>query len=74
MRTHERGVETETLSCGSGVTAAALWAAWMDRAGDRCRVTTRGGDLEVRFEQEGEAFYDIRLIGPAERVFFGNTV
>ncbi len=71
IRTHERGVEAETLSCGSGVTAAALWAAHLGKAGDRCRVSTRGGDLEVRFHHTVSTFRDIRLIGPAEKVFSG---
>lgn len=71
MRTHERGVEAETLSCGSGVTAAALWAAYMGKAQEQCRVSTRGGDLELRFKNSAEAFRDIRLIGPAEKVFSG---
>ncbi|MFB6258409.1 MAG: diaminopimelate epimerase [Flavobacteriales bacterium] len=73
IRTHERGVEAETLSCGSGVTAAALWAAKKGWAEDRCMVSTAGGELEVRFNPSPEAFRDIRLIGPAEKVFSGWT-
>ncbi len=74
MRTHERGVEAETLSCGSGVTAAALWAASLDGGSEEQEVSTPGGDLMVRFKKDGDAFHDIRLIGPAERVFFGRTL
>ncbi|MCB9184051.1 MAG: diaminopimelate epimerase [Flavobacteriales bacterium] len=72
MRTYERGVEAETLSCGSGVAAAALAA--MNRFGWTApiKVRTRGGELQVhaRMDEEG-GFSDIRLIGPAARVFTG---
>lgn len=71
MRTFERGVEQETLSCGSGVTAAALWAADSGHAEDMCEVRTRGGILNVHFTKSDEGFEAIRLTGPAEQVFEG---
>lgn len=74
MRTYERGVEDETLSCGSGVTAAALWAAHIGLVEERCMVSTRGGELEVLFQRAGEGFREIHLLGPAERVFWGRTL
>ena len=77
MRTYERGVEGETLACGSGAIATALWAA---AEGERSPVrvlTTGGEELLVTFgaaEGEGEArpgAHDVRLIGPAEVAFAG---
>lgn len=72
MRTYERGVEGETFSCGTGVTAAALSAASSDeRVNGSCQVSTRGGELSVSFEEKDGAFEDIWLNGPAEAVFSG---
>ncbi len=76
VATYERGVEDETLSCGTGVTAAAL-AFYLHRpwlAEREIAVHTRGGDLRVRFEHHpGETFTDIWLCGPAVRVFSGEV-
>lgn len=73
VRTYERGVEDETLSCGTGVTAAALIAALVGVAGQdgNCAVATRGGNLRVHFQREGERFHHIWLEGPAVHVFNG---
>lgn len=70
VRTYERGVENETLSCGTGVTAVGLVAA---KLGFHSPVTieTRGGNLTVSFQQKGAAFTDIWLTGPAQFVFEG---
>lgn len=72
MRTYERGVEDETLSCGTGVTAAALaYAERHDHKG-MIRVHTRGGDLNVKLVSEAKGVYhDIWLCGPAEFVYKG---
>jgi diaminopimelate epimerase len=70
MRTYERGVEAETLACGSGAMASALWAS---EAGDASpvRIVTAGGDeLRVTFERS-DGGYDVHLIGPAEVAFRG---
>jgi diaminopimelate epimerase len=72
MRTYERGVEAETLSCGSGVVAAALSAIHRGHAMAPVAVYTRGGDLrvEARWSDAG-CFEEIRLIGPVSEVFHG---
>ena len=71
MRTYERGVEAETLSCGTGVTAAALSAMRRAYVGGTCHVRTRGGDLHVGASTVAPGFQDITLAGPAVHVFNG---
>jgi len=72
VRTYERGVEGETLACGTGVSAAALVSARLHHFTSPVYVTVRGGDtLEVAFEQAGADFGSVRLTGPAEFVFEG---
>lgn len=75
IRTYERGVEDETLACGTGVTAAAI-ASYRRRglsAGyAEIPVHAQGGDLAVRFHANADgSFSDIWLCGPAEQVFEG---
>ena len=72
VRTFERGVEGETLACGTGVTASALIASRVHHFGSPVRVQVQGGDqLEVSFAEKQGAFSDVRLTGPAEFVFEG---
>ncbi|MBA2249950.1 MAG: diaminopimelate epimerase [Chitinophagaceae bacterium] len=72
VRTYERGVEDETLSCGTGVTASAIIAAHNDNGFNRVEVKTPGGNLSVEFEKVDENnFRDIWLDGPANLVFKG---
>jgi len=72
MRTYERGVEGETLSCGTGVAAAALSLATMKSlGGGLIHVSTRGGDLSVAFSRSPSGFCNIQLQGPARMVFSG---
>ncbi len=72
MRTFERGVEDETYSCGTGVTAAALAAHYSRRVGDSpVAVKTAGGNLSVSFEAADHGYQNIWLSGPAGRVFEG---
>ncbi|MBK7763115.1 MAG: diaminopimelate epimerase [Bacteroidetes bacterium] len=72
VRTYERGVEDETLSCGTGVTASAL-SFIKDRLGNQqVMVKTLGGELQVGCENmDGQHFRNIWLSGPAKRVFQG---
>ena len=73
VRTYERGVENETLSCGTGVTAAALIFAHNENGFNRIEVTTLGGKLAVEFDKKGETLYEnIWLCGPAVFVFNGD--
>jgi len=72
VRTYERGVENETLSCGTGVTAAALITASRNPGHEGYYlVDTRGGQFKVHFERNGPGFTGIYLEGPAVFVFKG---
>lgn len=82
MRTYERGVENETLSCGTGVTAAVLSSFLLrDNLGleshfkfmgsNMVHMNTKGGELSVTFEFTQDSFQNIWLVGPATFVFQG---
>jgi diaminopimelate epimerase len=72
VRTYERGVEDETYSCGTGVTAAALVFAHNDNGFNRVKVRTPGGHLSVEFDKiSDQHFENIWLCGPADFVFKG---
>jgi diaminopimelate epimerase len=85
VTTYERGVEDETLSCGTGVTAAAIASylqqklaakQWIDYGNitdpQTTNVRTKGGNLQVRFQMEADgSFTDVWLCGAAEMVFEG---
>jgi diaminopimelate epimerase len=72
VRTYERGVEAETLACGTGVTASALIAARLHGFKSPVKVQVKSGaELEVQFQQSGESFQQVKLSGPAEFIFEG---
>lgn len=72
VRTYERGVENETLSCGTGVTAVALAAYHLNKTQSKeIKIKTRGGSLKISFQPDGRGFKNIILTGPATLVFEG---
>lgn len=73
VRTYERGVEDETMSCGTGITASALVLAHNDSGFNHIDVQTLGGKLAVEFNKISPTqFEDIWLCGPATFSFQGN--
>lgn len=73
VRTYERGVEAETLSCGTGVTASAL-TFMVKQSINEVRVKTLGGSLKVYAEKYNEGFINIWLEGAATQVFYGEII
>ena len=75
VRTYERGVENETLSCGTGVTAAALAEFYKSnsRGNKSYNIKTLGGKLQVRIEAEEQQVEAIWLLGAAKEVFIGEV-
>ncbi len=75
IRTYERGVEGETLACGTGVVAAALILNQVEEVASPIGVWVQGGDrLEVGFERDGRGYRKVTLTGPADFVFDGHVV
>ena len=75
VRTYERGVENETLACGTGIVAAALIAAVQGRAVSPVRVTAASGDiLTVSFDGNGRGVQNVKLRGPTRHVFRGTLL
>lgn len=74
IRTYERGVEYETLSCGTGATASAIAAVLTGQiVSSPVNVRTRGGSLSVKFIVRKEMITDVWLSGPAKFVFEGRV-
>ncbi len=75
IRTYERGVEDETLACGTGMTATALVHALLTDAPSPISLQVAGGDiLSIGFKRQGEEFSDVTLTGPALIVFRGEVI
>jgi diaminopimelate epimerase len=72
VRTYERGVEDETYSCGTGVTACALVCYHNDNGFNRVEVQTKGGELSVEYDKIGDSYKNVWLNGPAIKVFEGD--
>ncbi len=73
VRTYERGVEDETLSCGTGVTAVAIaMKATQKTTSETIALQTQGGLLEVSFKEENGIYKNVFLKGPAQLVFKGS--
>ena len=73
IRTYERGVEDETLACGTGVTAVAIASVERQEGSFSIKVKAEGGDLVVTFTKDSAiSAKDIILSGPAKFVFQGN--
>ena len=74
MRTYERGVEDETFSCGTGVTAAAI-ASHLFKKDDAVKhhfqIQTKGGNLSVNYLFNENKYTNVFLQGPAKFVFDG---
>jgi diaminopimelate epimerase len=74
VRTYERGVEAETLACGTGVTASALITAELRGLEPPIRVQVQSGEtLEISFDRSQGAYIRVSLTGPAEFVFEGRV-
>lgn len=72
VRTYERGVENETLSCGTGVTASAIVASILfNKPKYSVSISTKGGTLQVDFELKNNIYQNVFLSGNAEYVFNG---
>lgn len=72
IRTYERGVEGETLACGTGMVACALYHHLITGAPSPIRVDVKGGEtLQIGFEKSGDEFVNVTLTGPAEITFTG---
>jgi diaminopimelate epimerase len=75
VRTYERGVENETMACGTGVTAVAIAANNSHKtSANSIKIEVLGGTLEVSFKKQGDRYTDIFLKGPAEFVYQGKMV
>jgi len=74
VRTYERGVENETLSCGTGVTAVALAMHYIgETEKNLITLNTKGGNLKVSFKKQGNSYVNIWLIGSVTQVYKGEV-
>lgn len=74
IRTYERGVEMETLACGTGIVASALVMAKLGKVSSPVNITSASGDvLTVGFDLTGDGADNVTLLGPAVHVFQGTV-
>ncbi|SHG24553.1 diaminopimelate epimerase [Flagellimonas flava] len=74
VRTYERGVEGETLSCGTGVTAVAIAMHKLGKTdSSEVHIKSPGGNLIIGFQQQNGSYTDVMLTGPAKMVFTGEV-
>ena len=74
IRTYERGVENETLACGTGSTASAICMNFLGRTNSsNITMKCKGGDLNVQFNSSKKGYNKISITGPAKLVFEGTT-
>ena len=72
IRTYERGVEGETLSCGTGATAVGIAMHYIgETQHNAVKIHVEGGELEILFDREGDRYVNVFLKGPAKQVFKG---
>jgi len=75
IRTYERGIEAETLACGTGAVASAVLASYRHQVKPPIEVETRGGDiLKIDFQSSGKMIQEVYLEGPAKITFEGTLV
>jgi diaminopimelate epimerase len=72
-RTYERGVEAETLACGTGCTAVALAAHQVHGLPSPIKVHTRAGELSISFDIEKDHAINVTMTGPADKIFAGTV-
>ena len=72
IRTYERGVEDETLACGTGAIASSIISFYIKNISNKINVRTKGGEiLKVKFKNKSFNVYNVELIGNAKEVFKG---
>jgi diaminopimelate epimerase len=75
VRTYERGVENETLACGTGAVASAIISKHLGKVtGTPVLVTMKGGELKIDFTKQGNHYTQVWLMGPVDTVFTGEVI
>jgi diaminopimelate epimerase len=75
VRTYERGVEDETLACGTGAVASAIISSHLGKvAGTPVLVSMKGGELKIDFTKQGNQYLEVWLMGPVDSVFTGEVI
>jgi diaminopimelate epimerase len=75
VRTYERGVEDETLACGTGAAASAIISKHLGKVSSTpVLVTMKGGELKIDFTKQGNHYSQVWLMGPVDTVFTGEVI